>query len=195
MRAGIMMMGWEIALVGATSASLVVACGADLGPESTSTTDNSGSRQATPGRTPPSTTPFVGGSGPDSPVSSTPGTPTKLLPVTPSPSPTDGVKRDQVFAPIDRVEVVVRESYPPQYSAVVDSGLPNGCTRFGDYKLTRDGSNIRITVYNVVPADKNVMCTMVYGTHTSYVDLGSSFLSGQKYTLHVNDTVKTFIAE
>ena len=36
-----------------------------------------------------------------------------------------------VRAPIEDVEVIIRESFPPQYAVRVVSGLPSGCTTFG----------------------------------------------------------------
>ena len=50
----------------------------------------------------------------------------------------------EVLAPIESVEVLIMESFPPQYSVDVVSGLPNGCTPFCGYRLERNGDMIQI---------------------------------------------------
>lgn len=64
----------------------------------------------------------------------------------------------QVPAPVESVEVLVMESFPPQYALVVVSGLPNACISFGGYRLDRDGTTIRIEMVNWKPADPQVVC-------------------------------------
>ncbi|MCH8061920.1 MAG: hypothetical protein IH861_05405, partial [Chloroflexi bacterium] len=100
-----------------------------------------------------------------------------------------------VAAPIESVEIIVAESYPPQYSLKVKSGLPNGCVRFNEYVVSRSEAEIDVRVTNIVPANKNVICTMVYGTVDSKIALGTDFEGGTEYTVRVNDVVETFTAQ
>jgi hypothetical protein len=104
------------------------------------------------------------------------------------------VKRE--LAPIERVEMRIAESFPPQYFVAVTSGLPNGCAKFDHYTVERDGDTIKVTVWNTVPADPRVvLCTMVYGMVQHNIALGSDFQSGRTYTLDVNGMKQTFIAQ
>jgi hypothetical protein len=98
----------------------------------------------------------------------------------------------EVLAPIVRVALRVAESAPPQYFADVVSALPDGCTRFSRYAVSRDGERVRVEVWNTVPAEAT-MCTMIYGEHESAVPLGSDFRPGVTYTLDVNGVEQRFV--
>ncbi len=123
-----------------------------------------------------------------------------------TPSPTDGGgqgtngpppgDRVVVLAPIDEVRITIAESYPPQYFVQVLSGLPNGCARFDDYDLVRDGDLIKIKVTNFVPAPRGLMaCTVIYGTVEHNIALGIDFTPGERYSVEVNDVTETFVAQ
>jgi|GEM_PF-653739 len=90
-------------------------------------------------------------------------------------------------APIDKIDLEVWKSLPPQYVLSVESGLPNGCAVFAGYRVNRDGNFISIEVLNWVPSDPRAICTMIYGTAVSKVYLGSDFDPSQAYEIHVND--------
>lgn len=107
-----------------------------------------------------------------------------------------GNDRTQVIAPIESVDILTLESFPPQYTAQIVSGLPSGCAAFEKAEVTgRSGNTITIRVTNTMPADPNVACTAIYGMHESNVSLGSDFTSGQTYTVDVNGTIATFVAQ
>jgi hypothetical protein len=100
------------------------------------------------------------------------------------------------WAPIESVHIDIAESFPPQYFLTVVSGLPNGCVRFDNYYPRRiDETNLEVQIVNSVPTDPGTVCTMVYGTVETRVVLGSKFESGKTYTLTVNDTIETFVAQ
>jgi hypothetical protein len=101
----------------------------------------------------------------------------------------------QVLAPIESVEILILESYPVQYRLKVVSGLPNGCTEFGGYQVDRDGEPIRVEMVNWKPADESTACTQEYRTVDTHIHLGSDFQSGETYTVEVNGTIVTFIAQ
>jgi|GEM_PF-213124 len=94
-----------------------------------------------------------------------------------------------VLAPIESVAIQAAGS---DYVAQITSGLPNGCTRFDDYTVSRDGNTIIIKVTNTVPADRQIMCTMVYGLVKTEAPLGSDFQSGTTYVVDVNGKQSTF---
>lgn len=115
---------------------------------------------------------------------------------TPSPTPAPGDNpsanpnppRVEVKAPIDSVEVLIRESWPPQYAVKVTSGLPNGCAEFERITHTIDGDTIEIEVINTQPApEAQVMCTEQYRQVTNTVELGTDFEKGKTFTVSVND--------
>jgi hypothetical protein len=105
-------------------------------------------------------------------------------------------ERKRVLAPIEAVELLVRESYPGKYAVRVTSGLPSGCAEFARIEIGRDGRNVDLTVWNTVPADEKVMCTMIYGIARNTAELGSDFERGRSYTVRVNGEEKiTFTAQ
>ncbi len=101
-----------------------------------------------------------------------------------------------VDAPIDELEIIVRESAPPQYAARVVSGLPNGCAQFVDVELLgRAGNRITYRVQNSMPSDPQTVCTAIYGTHEETLELGSDFTPGSEYVVQVNDKEVSFTAQ
>lgn len=99
--------------------------------------------------------------------------------------------RVTVPAPIDGVEVVIRESYPPQVAVRITAGLPSGCAQVHSHSVARSGDTITITVLNSMPGGDPI-CTMIYGMYDLTVELGSDFEVGRTYTLRVNDHTETF---
>jgi hypothetical protein len=110
-------------------------------------------------------------------------------------SPT-AVARAVVVAPIDELDLIIRESFPPQYAIRIVSGLPDGCTEFNEAKLSRrTGNTIDIEVTNTHPSDPSIACTAIYGMHESIVELGTDFTSGEEYIVKVNDRDLRFTAQ
>jgi hypothetical protein len=91
--------------------------------------------------------------------------------------------------------MIVRDSAPTQYAVHVASGLPSGCAQFADATASRSGDDITITVRNTVPSDPQIACTQIYGTHEATVELGTDFVSGAHYVVHVNDRTVEFTAQ
>ena len=112
----------------------------------------------------------------------------------PAPTRTPGLRT--VLAPIDELELIIRESFPPQYAVRIVSGIPSGCAAFKEAKLLgRTGDTFEIEVTNTEIDDPNAVCTAIYGTHESIVELGSDLVSGTEYTVQVNDKSLTFTAQ
>jgi hypothetical protein len=107
-----------------------------------------------------------------------------------APAPPSG-DRQTVPAPIDRLEVVLRESSPPQVSLKVTAGLPSGCAQKDSHSVSRAGDTITVTVLNTMPKG-NPICTMIYGQYDLSIDLGTGFVAGRTYTVQVNDKTTTF---
>ena len=98
----------------------------------------------------------------------------------------------QVLAPMERVDLNIAESFPLQYFLSVTSGLPNSCHTFGGYTVTRDGTIVRVRVYNSKPRDTDIVCAQVYGTVETAIPLGSIFDSTVTYTVDVNGEIVQF---
>ena len=99
--------------------------------------------------------------------------------------------RHTVVAPIDALDVVIRESNPPQVTVKVKAGLPSGCVRKDSYSVTRSGNTFTVSVLNSMPTG-NPVCTMIYGQYELDIDLGRDLAVGTTYTVHVNDKTTTF---
>lgn len=111
-------------------------------------------------------------------------------------STTDPDDRTVVDAPIESLDILVRESFPPGYTLHIVSGLPSGCAKFNKaVVLERTGNNIAVQVTNTIPADPNTACTAIYGYHETNLDLGTNFTSRQTYRVQVNDKTTTFTAQ
>ena len=135
---------------------------------------------------------------PDTPVSSTPGGVGGSPPPTGTVTPVDpGYPTVEELAPIESVDILVMESFPPQYSVHIVSGLPSGCAQFlGAEVVERTGTTIRIEVLNRMPSpNAEIACTMIYGMHEANVMLGSDFEPRVTYTVDVNGELTEFTAQ
>lgn len=104
-------------------------------------------------------------------------------------SPSPG--RHTVAAPIDGLDVLTRDSNPPQVTLKVTAGLPGGCAQKDSYSVSRSGDTFSVSVLNSMP-NGNPVCTMIYGTYELNIDLGRDIAVGRTYTVRVNDKTTTF---
>lgn len=104
--------------------------------------------------------------------------------------PDDGEEIEIRLAPIHEVEVRIAESFPEQIFVYIKGGLADGCTTFNAVETERSGTTIDITVTTQRPRD--AICIQVYGFFEQNVPLGSQFISGQTYTVNVNDATTSF---
>jgi hypothetical protein len=120
---------------------------------------------------------------PDQPVSNDPGEqPVKGEPADYAPKPgDDGLTRGPAY--IDRMELLMLESYPPQPVLVLAGSLPDAChaLRVVVNPPDADGS-IKIQVYSVVDPDK--VCAQVLSGFEQSIPL--SPIPAGKYTVMVN---------
>ena len=104
--------------------------------------------------------------------------------------------RKLVPAPVESAEIVVRETAPPEYAVRITSGLPNGCAQFERIDVLANGTVIELKVWNSLPGDEKTSCTMIYGTTSNTVSLGSTFETGRTYDVRINGETKvTFTAQ
>lgn len=102
-------------------------------------------------------------------------------------------------SPIQGVEVVIMESFPPRYRLNILSTLPAGssCSRFNGYDVARPSANsIVLVVTHLEEPGGNVPCTTDLPVVETVVSLGSGFESGEEYTVVINGQLaKTFTAQ
>jgi hypothetical protein len=101
-------------------------------------------------------------------------------PVSPKPDDAD-LTRGIVY--VNQVELLIRESYPPQISIGVSGDLPTPCHQLR-VKISKPDSENKISAdfYSVVDSKKS--CIQVLKSFQEYIDLGT-FPSGH-YTVWVN---------
>ena len=99
--------------------------------------------------------------------------------------------RHTVAAPIDGLDVLIRESAPPQVTLKVTAGLPNGCAQQDSHSVTRSGDMFTVAVLNSMP-DGNPVCDLRYGIYELNIRLDGEFRPGATYTVQVNDKTTTF---
>ena len=102
--------------------------------------------------------------------------------------------REAVLAPIERFDVRVLESSPPQYVLNVRAGLPNGCAEKNRHDTERVAEAITVTVLNWMPKESRP-CTLIYGSYELNINIGSDFRPGTTYSVIVNDKRTTFVAQ
>ena len=175
---------------------ILAACGSGAGTRTATPSSTAAvTRTATPSSTAAVTRTARVTASPSS-ATGTPGGPMSTPEPGVTPSPTIEPGRKIVQAPIDKLELITRESQPPQYAAHITSGLPDGCTQFHEARVTgRDGTTITIAVTNTHPSDPMIACTAIYGEHDEVVELGSAFQRGTEYTVRVNDKDLRFTAQ
>lgn len=98
--------------------------------------------------------------------------------------------RQHVKAPIENAALLIRETHPAQYAVQITSGLPNGCASFEKIDVSANGQNINVAVWNSLPADPRMACTMIYRTTVNTAELGNNLVPGQKYRVTVNDNTR-----
>ena len=120
--------------------------------------------------------------GPDTPIPSEP-----IFTVTPASDQTTLPPGHYAeAAPIDSLDLRIAESFPPQYFLHVVAGLPSGCAQQYTHFFERNGNVVEVHVLNSFP-EGNPVCTAIYGQYEVNIALGSDFVSGETYTVSVND--------
>jgi hypothetical protein len=95
------------------------------------------------------------------------------------------------LAPIEEISATMLTSDPPQIEVYIKGGLADSCTTFHEMKTERSVNIFKITV--TVQRPRDAVCAEVYGYFEKCENLGSDFISGETYTIHVNDKTTTFV--
>ncbi len=94
-------------------------------------------------------------------------------------------------APIHELKILFAESYPVQVMLYIKGGLADSATELNEIKVEKRLGNI-IPVTVTTKRLKGAVAAQVYGYFERTVNLGSSFNSGEAYTVRVNDMTVDF---
>lgn len=92
-------------------------------------------------------------------------------------------------AKVTGVEVIVAESYPPQYFAATSGQLPDSCTEIGGSTQTVQARTIKITLTTTRPDD--AICTTAVQPFEENISINVDGLSAGQYTVEVNGVPAT----
>ena len=90
---------------------------------------------------------------------------------------------------VDRVEVRVLESSPPQAAAHVEGVLGDGCSELHSENQSRAGNTVTLTILRERPRD--AICTQQAKLYAKDFTLQGQYPPGE-YVLRVNGVEKTF---
>ena len=90
---------------------------------------------------------------------------------------------------IDRVDVLILESSPPQVTARVEGVLGDGCATLHSVAQQRSGNTVTVTILRERPRD--AICTQIAKLYDDVIRLEGQFPPGD-YLLRVNSVEKTF---
>jgi hypothetical protein len=93
-------------------------------------------------------------------------------------------------AVVESVEIVVLESAPPQFRAVVKGALGDSCTRLGEIKQRRDGNTLFVTVTTLRPAGR--MCAQVIKPFEETVNLDTTGMATDQFDVVANGVKQSF---
>ena len=95
-------------------------------------------------------------------------------------------------APIHELGISLSQSFPVEVFLYIKGGLADSATELNEIKvlgLTDNTLNITVTTKRL----RDAAASQVYGYFEKTLNLGSDFISGQIYTVKVNDMTKQFI--
>lgn len=79
------------------------------------------------------------------------------------------VRANAEYFSVEHLEVVIRESAPPQVSVDVSGYWSNGCSAEPDIDMVAEGNNVTIALSRTLPPD--VMCTMALQAAEIQIDI------------------------
>lgn len=90
------------------------------------------------------------------------------------------------------IDAGLDEPMPVEYYVRVVAGGPTTCWRPWKYCVIRFGKTIFVRILTL--HNLHWACGMAYTWEKKTIELGRCFIPGTKYTVVVNDVVKTFVA-
>ena len=93
-------------------------------------------------------------------------------------------------ANVQRVEILILESFPVQVNVRAMGYLPDSCTTIGDISQSRDGDTFMVMITTSRPAD--AVCAQVLVSFEEVIPLDVAGLPAGTYTVDVNGVTDTF---
>jgi len=115
------------------------------------------------------------------------GDPTPTGPANPT-SPSGGGQGSTVY--VDSIDILTRESFPVQMSAIVKGNLPDPCTTITSASSKRDGNTFKIDIVTARPTD--AVCIQMLSPFEQSVALDVAGLKAGTYTVVAGEVSKTF---
>ena len=91
---------------------------------------------------------------------------------------------------VEKIDVIILESFPPQIMAKVDGWLPDGCSEVGDITQQRNGLTIDVTI--TIRRLSAGACIAIAPQVSRNIRLNGSFAESGAYTVRVNGVEKSF---
>ncbi len=93
---------------------------------------------------------------------------------------------------IDRVDVLILKSFPPQAAAHVTGVVGDGCSSLHSVRQVRSGNTVTLTILRQRP--RVAVCTQIALLYDESIRLDGQYPPGT-YILRVNDVERTFTIE
>lgn len=110
--------------------------------------------------------------------------------VSPTPEPTPATGIITGTAQVERIELIVRESFPVQVDVQATGYLGDGCTTRDEIMQERTGNTITVTITTRRPAD--AVCTQQLVGFSESIPVDVDGLPAGTYTVAVNGITDTF---
>lgn len=105
------------------------------------------------------------------------------------PPMTSGPLSTQI-APVDKVDILMLESFPIKINAVVQGYLPDFCTNIDQIIQKQEGNMFFIVITMTRPADQ--VCVATIEPFEEVIALDVLGLKAGRYTVNVNEVIGTF---
>lgn len=96
-------------------------------------------------------------------------------------------------ATVERIEIMVLESFPVQIKVNANGYLPDGCTKIDGIEKEKEGSTFLVTIRTIRPAD--AFCTQAIVPFQEVISLDVYGLKAGIYNVDVNGIKGTFKLE
>lgn len=93
---------------------------------------------------------------------------------------------------IERVDVLILESFPPQATAHVRGVVGDGCSELHSVQQERSGGAVTMTILRQRP--REAVCIQIAKLYDEHIRLEGNYPPGE-YVLSVNDFVTTFTTQ
>ena len=96
------------------------------------------------------------------------------------------------LATVERIDILILESFPVQIFVIVSGYLPNPCTEIGPIIQTREGKTFFVTIKTYCSQE---ICIQVIAPFEEIIPLDVYGLSAGTYTVDVNGVQGSFVLE